>query len=61
MLNFRFLHAQFPDPKLSMHEITQRLSGHRRRLLAAKKKIEPAQREGAEGADGLDKVQFRGP
>ena len=61
MPNFRFMHAQFPDPKLSMHEITQRLSRHRRKLLAAKKKIEPAQREGAEVANGLGKVQCRGP
>lgn len=57
MPNFRFMHAQFPDPKLSMHEITQRLSGHRRKLLAAKMGIPPAQREDSEVEEGLDDVQ----
>jgi len=61
MPNFRFMHANFADPKLSKHEITLRLSGHRRKLLAAKMGFKLPHQDDGKVEDGLDGRQGREP
>ena len=61
MPNFRFMHAHFPDPKLSKHEITLRLSAHRRKLLAARMGIHLPRQDDGGVEDELDGRQSGEP
>ena len=61
MPNFRFMHAHFPNSKLSKHEITLRLSGHRCKLLAARMGVQLPRQDAAGVEGGLDGWQDREP